>query len=128
MPGKTITGHQVHKYMQHRNKLTQVVAAARAGISERSPRRTSWSKATGPSGATGCWCAVRLPFAGGTVPCKRARANRQRHPRRGKKTSQLKALAAPAACDARLADPGALAGALLGALNSGHGINLYLRL
>jgi len=39
MPGKTITDHQVHKYKQHRNKLTQVVAAAGAGISERSARR-----------------------------------------------------------------------------------------
>jgi len=39
MPGKTITDHQVHKYKQHRNKLTQVAAAARAGISERSARR-----------------------------------------------------------------------------------------
>ena len=58
----------------------------------------------------------------------RERANRQHHPGRRKKTSQFKALAAPAACDARLADPGALAGVLLGALNSGHGINLYLRL
>jgi len=39
MPGKTITDHQMHKYKQHRNKLTQVAAAARAGISERSARR-----------------------------------------------------------------------------------------
>ena len=39
MPGKTITDHQVHKYKQHRNKLTQVAAAAKAGISERSARR-----------------------------------------------------------------------------------------
>ena len=39
MPGKTITDHQVHKFKQHRNKLTQVAAAARAGISERSARR-----------------------------------------------------------------------------------------
>jgi hypothetical protein len=39
MPGKKITDHQVHKYKQHRNTLTQVAAAARAGISERSARR-----------------------------------------------------------------------------------------
>ena len=39
MPGKKITDHQVHKYKQHRNTLTQVAAAAPAGISERSARR-----------------------------------------------------------------------------------------
>jgi hypothetical protein len=39
MPGKKITDHQVHKYKQDRNTLTQVAAAARAGISERSARR-----------------------------------------------------------------------------------------
>ena len=39
MPGKTITDHQVHKYKQHNNKLSQVASAARAGISERSARR-----------------------------------------------------------------------------------------
>lgn len=39
MPGKKITDHQVHKYKQHRNKLTQVAAAAKTGISERSARR-----------------------------------------------------------------------------------------
>ena len=39
MPGKAITDHQVHKYKQHRNKLSQVASAARAGISERSARR-----------------------------------------------------------------------------------------
>lgn len=39
MPGKTITDHQVHKYKQHRNKLSQVASAAKAGISERSARR-----------------------------------------------------------------------------------------
>ncbi len=39
MPGKRITDHQVHKYKQHRNKLSQVAAAAKAGISERSARR-----------------------------------------------------------------------------------------
>jgi hypothetical protein len=39
MPGKRITDHQVHKYKQHRNRLTQVAAAAKAAISERSARR-----------------------------------------------------------------------------------------
>ena len=39
MPGKTITDHQVHKYKEHRNKLSQVASAAKAGISERSARR-----------------------------------------------------------------------------------------
>jgi len=39
MPGKRITDHQVHKYKQHRNKLSQVAAAAKVGISERSARR-----------------------------------------------------------------------------------------
>ena len=39
MPGTRITDHQVHKYKQNRNKLTQVAAAAKAGISERSARR-----------------------------------------------------------------------------------------
>ena len=39
MPGKKITDHQVHKYKQHRNTLTQVASAAKSGISERSARR-----------------------------------------------------------------------------------------
>ena len=45
MPGKKITDHQVHKYKQHRNTLTQVAAAARAGLSERSARRIDDSDA-----------------------------------------------------------------------------------
>ena len=40
MPGKTITDHQVHKDKQHRNQLSQAASAAKAGISERSARRT----------------------------------------------------------------------------------------
>lgn len=52
MPGKRITDHQVHKYKQHRNKLSQVAAAAKTGISERSARRIEG--ATGlPSQRTG---------------------------------------------------------------------------
>ena len=39
MPGKRITDHQVHKYKQHRNKLSQVASAAKGGVSERSARR-----------------------------------------------------------------------------------------
>ena len=39
MPGKKIMDHQVRKYKQERKTLTQVAAAARAGISERSARR-----------------------------------------------------------------------------------------
>lgn len=39
MPGKRITDHQVHQYKQDRNRMTQVAAAARAGLSERSARR-----------------------------------------------------------------------------------------
>jgi hypothetical protein len=39
MPGKKITDHQVQKYKQHHLKLSQVAAAAKAGISERSARR-----------------------------------------------------------------------------------------
>jgi hypothetical protein len=39
MPGKRITDHQVHKFKQHRNTLSQVAAAAKSGISERSARR-----------------------------------------------------------------------------------------
>ena len=39
MPGKRITDHQVHKYKQHRNKLSQVASAAKVAISERSAPR-----------------------------------------------------------------------------------------
>jgi hypothetical protein len=39
MPGKRISDHQVHKYKQYRNKLSQVASAAKARISERSARR-----------------------------------------------------------------------------------------
>ena len=44
MPGKKITDHQVHKYKQERNRATQAVAAARAGVSERSARRIEQSQ------------------------------------------------------------------------------------
>lgn len=38
MPGKRITDHQVLKYKNHRRELSQVAAAAKVGISERSAR------------------------------------------------------------------------------------------
>jgi hypothetical protein len=43
MPGKKITDHQVNKYKQHRNTLSQAAAAAKAAISERSARRIDHS-------------------------------------------------------------------------------------
>jgi hypothetical protein len=39
MPGKRITDHQLHTYKQHRNQLSQVASAVKAGISERSAER-----------------------------------------------------------------------------------------
>jgi transposase InsO family protein len=45
MPGKKVTDHQVLKYKEHRKKLTQAAAAAKAGISERSARRIERSNA-----------------------------------------------------------------------------------
>jgi transposase InsO family protein len=43
MPGKRITDHQVHKFKQHRKSLSQVAAAAKVAISERSARRVEQS-------------------------------------------------------------------------------------
>jgi hypothetical protein len=45
LPGKKITDHQVHKYKQHRLKLNQAAAAAKAGLSERSARRIEIAEA-----------------------------------------------------------------------------------
>jgi hypothetical protein len=45
VPGKKITDHQVQKYKQHHLKLSQVAAAAKAGISERSARRIEHNEA-----------------------------------------------------------------------------------
>jgi hypothetical protein len=45
LPGKKITDHQVQKYKQHHLKLSQVAAAAKAGISDRSARRIEQSDA-----------------------------------------------------------------------------------
>lgn len=39
MPGKRITDHQVHKYKQHCNELSQSTSAAKTYISEKSARR-----------------------------------------------------------------------------------------
>jgi transposase InsO family protein len=44
MPGKKITDHQVLKYKEHRKKLTQVAAAAKSAVSERSARRIEASQ------------------------------------------------------------------------------------
>jgi len=68
MPGKTITDHPVHRYRQHRNKLTQVAAAARAEMSERSAPPATGAPGTRPaasgvgqrSGATACQADDRL--------------------------------------------------------------------
>ena len=55
MPGKKITDHQVQKYKQHRLKLTQVAAAAKAGLSERSARRIEISDALPSQRETRAW-------------------------------------------------------------------------
>ena len=39
MPGKQVTDHQVIKYKQYRQRLSQEAAAAKVGISERTARR-----------------------------------------------------------------------------------------
>ena len=73
MPGKRITDHQVHKYKEHRSRLTQIASAAKAGISERSARRVeqadhlpsqhparSWRTRQDPLGAV--WDAEVVPL------------------------------------------------------------------
>ncbi len=45
LPGKKITDHQMQKYKHHHLKLSQVAAAAKAGISERSARRIDYNEA-----------------------------------------------------------------------------------
>ena len=55
MPGKKITDHQVHQFKQHRNKFTQVAAAAKVGISERSARRIESSEALPSQQPTRNW-------------------------------------------------------------------------
>lgn len=63
MPGKRITDHQVHKYKQHRNKLTQVAAAAKTGISERSARRIEGCDALPSQRAPRSWRTREDPLA-----------------------------------------------------------------
>ena len=63
MPGKRITDHQVHKYQQHRNKLGQTAAAAKAGISERSARRIDYSEALPSQRAPRSWRTREDPLA-----------------------------------------------------------------
>lgn len=63
MPGKKITDHQVHKYKEHRNKLTQVAAAAKAGISERSARRIEHSDALPSQRPSRSWRTRQDPLA-----------------------------------------------------------------
>jgi hypothetical protein len=63
MPGKKITDHQVHKYKQHRNKLGQVAAAAKAGISERTARRIDHSQALPSQRPLRSWRTREDPLA-----------------------------------------------------------------
>ena len=63
MPGKKITDHQVHKYKQHRLKLDQIAAAAKAGISERSARRIDHSEALPSQRDARAWCTRIDPLA-----------------------------------------------------------------
>ena len=63
MPGKKITDHQVHKYKQHRNKLTQVAAAAKTGISERSARRIEHTDALPSQRPSRGWRTREDPLA-----------------------------------------------------------------
>ncbi len=55
MPGKKITDHQVQKYKQHRLKLSQVAAAAKTGLSERSARRIEHSEALPSQRGSRAW-------------------------------------------------------------------------
>lgn len=63
MPGKRITDHQVHKYKEHRNKLTQVAAAAKAGLSERSARRIEHNDALPSQRPARSWRTRSDPLA-----------------------------------------------------------------
>jgi transposase InsO family protein len=63
MPGKRITDHQVLKYKEHRKKLTQVAAAAKAGVSERSARRIERSDALPSQSSPRSWRTRQDPLA-----------------------------------------------------------------
>jgi hypothetical protein len=63
VPGKKITDHQVQKYKQHRLKLTQVAAAAKVGISERSAQRIELSEALPSQREARAWRTRADPLA-----------------------------------------------------------------
>ena len=63
MPGKKITDHQVQKYKQHRLKLTQVAAAAKVGICDRSARRIENSEALPSQRKERAWRTRADPLA-----------------------------------------------------------------
>jgi transposase InsO family protein len=63
MPGKKITDHQVLKYKEHRKKLAQAAAAAKAGISERSARRIERSDALPSQSPPRSWRTRQDPLA-----------------------------------------------------------------
>ncbi len=64
MPGKKITDHQVLKYKEHRNKMSQVAAAAKTAISERSARRIESSRALPSQSPPRDWRTRQDPLAG----------------------------------------------------------------
>ena len=64
MPGKRITDHQVHKYKEHRKRLSQAAAAARTGISERSARRIERIEALPSQRPERQWRTRQDPLAG----------------------------------------------------------------
>ena len=63
MPGKKITDHQVNKYKEHRYYMSQVAAAAKSAISERSARRIEHSDALPSQRPRREWCALQDPLA-----------------------------------------------------------------
>ena len=62
MPGKKVTDHQVLKYKEHRKKVTQAAAAAKAGISERSARRIERSDTLPSQGPPRSWRTRQDPL------------------------------------------------------------------
>ena len=63
MPGKKITDHQVQKFKLHHLKLSQVAAAAKAGISDRSARRIQHSEALPSQREERAWRTRSDPLA-----------------------------------------------------------------
>jgi hypothetical protein len=63
LPGKKITDHQVQKYKQHRLKLSQVAAAAKVGLSERSARRIEIAEALPSQRGSRAWRTRTDPLA-----------------------------------------------------------------